>query len=95
MIILKRSHSCIIATVFYPDNIPRRDRALQLQGDISVLQQSAAEAEKALKKEDERMLPLINQVLKAHGMSSFDELKAKLYAALTEEQKKKYKDVSP
>lgn len=47
-----------------------------------------------MKKEDERMLPLINQVLKAHGMSSFDELKAKLDAALTEEQKKKYKDVS-
>ena len=80
--------------MFFPDNIPRRDRALQLQNDISVLQNSAREAKDAMDKEDKRMVPYINQILKNHNMSTFDELRKKLDDTLTEDQKKAYKDVS-
>ncbi|THH34065.1 hypothetical protein EUX98_g50 [Antrodiella citrinella] len=79
--------------VFYPDNIPRRDRALQLQNDISNLQTSAKEAKDAMDKEDKRMVPFINQILKNHQMSTFDELKNKLDGVLTDEQKKAYNDL--
>ena len=79
--------------MFFPDNIPRRDRALQLQNDISVLQNSAREAKDAMDKEDKRMVPYINQMLKNHNMSTFDELRKKLDDTLTEDQKKAYKDV--
>lgn len=84
----------IVALVFYPDNVPRRDRALQLQNDISLLQNNAKEARDAMDKEDQRMVPYLNQILKNHHMSTFDELQAKLNAALTPEQKQMYTDVS-
>lgn len=83
-----------VALVFYPDNVPRRDRALQLQNDISLLQNNAKEARDAMDKEDQRMVPYLNQILKNHHMSTFDELQAKLNAALTPEQKQMYTDVS-
>lgn len=81
--------------VFFPDNVPRRDRALQLQNDISVLQASAREAKDAMDKEDKRMVPYINQILKNNKMSTFDDLRKKLNDTLTDDQKKAYKDVSP
>ncbi|KAL4262791.1 hypothetical protein AB1N83_006505 [Pleurotus pulmonarius] len=79
--------------VFYPDNVPRRDRALQLQNDISLLQNNVKEARDAMDKEDQRMIPYLNQILKNHNMSTFDELQAKLNAALTPEQKQMYTDM--
>ncbi|KAG9218111.1 hypothetical protein CCMSSC00406_0010132 [Pleurotus cornucopiae] len=79
--------------VFYPDNVPRRDRALQLQNDISLLQNNVKEARDAMDKEDQRMVPYLNQILKNHNMSTFDELQAKLNAALTPEQKQMYTDM--
>lgn len=45
-------------------------------------------------KEDQRMVPYLNQILKNHNMSTFDELQARLNAALTPEQKQMYTDVS-
>ncbi|KAJ8696995.1 hypothetical protein PTI98_006812 [Pleurotus ostreatus] len=79
--------------VFYPDNVPRRDRAIQLQNDISVLQNSAREAREAMDKEDARMLPYINQILKNHNMSTFDDLQKKLNDALSGTQKEMYDDL--
>ncbi|KAJ8501853.1 hypothetical protein ONZ45_g12005 [Pleurotus djamor] len=79
--------------VFYPDNVPRRDRALQLQNDITMLQNSAREAKAAMDKEDARMVPYINQILKNHNMATFDELQKKLEDALTDEQKAQYKSM--
>ncbi|KDQ28253.1 hypothetical protein PLEOSDRAFT_167892, partial [Pleurotus ostreatus PC15] len=79
--------------VFYPDNVPRRDRAIQLQNDISVLQNSAREAREAMDKEDARMLPYINQILKNHNMSTFDDLQKKLNDALSGTQKQMYDDL--
>lgn len=43
---------------------------------------------------DERLRPLINQVLEKHGMSSFDELKDRLMQTLSDEDKQVYQDVS-
>ncbi|KAG9221212.1 hypothetical protein CCMSSC00406_0007386 [Pleurotus cornucopiae] len=79
--------------VFYPDNVPRRDRAIQLQNDISLLQNSAREAREAMDKEDARMLPYINQILKNHNMSTFDDLQQKLNDALSGTQKEMYDDL--
>ncbi|KAJ8516947.1 hypothetical protein ONZ45_g5826 [Pleurotus djamor] len=79
--------------VFYPDNVSRRDRALQLQNDISLLQNSAKEARDAMTKADARMLPYINQILANNKMSTFDELQAKLNAALTPEQQAQYNNL--
>lgn len=45
-------------------------------------------------KEDKRMVPFINQILRNHQMSTFDELKNRLDGVLTDEQKKAYNDVS-
>ncbi|KAF8878188.1 hypothetical protein BD779DRAFT_1217980 [Infundibulicybe gibba] len=75
---------------WYPDNGNRRDRATQLSNDITVIQQNVVEAEANMKKADARMLPLINQLLANHGMKTFDDLKAKLMAAMTPEQKQAY-----
>lgn len=45
-------------------------------------------------KEDARMLPYINQILKNHNMSTFDDLQKKLNDALSGTQKEMYDDVS-
>lgn len=84
----------MIVLVFFPDNVPRRDRAPQLQNDISVLQASAREAKDAMDKEDKRMVPYINQILKNNKMSTFDDLRKKLNNTLTDDQKNAYQDVS-
>ncbi|EMD39522.1 hypothetical protein CERSUDRAFT_111847 [Gelatoporia subvermispora B] len=76
--------------VFYPDNVPRRDRALQLQNDISVLQFGVQQARQDLDRADERMVPLINQVMAKNGLKTYDQLRDKLMSTLTDEQKKMY-----
>jgi len=85
--------SDLIHAVWFPDNIPRRDRALQLQNDISVLQQSAVEARDSMNTMDSRMVPYVNKILAGHNMSTFDDLKKKLDESLTDEQKEQYKQV--
>jgi len=85
--------SDLIHVVWFPDNIPRRDRALQLQNDISVLQQSAVEARDSMNTMDSRMVPYVNKILAGHNMSTFDDLKKKLDESLTDEQKEQYKQV--
>lgn len=44
-------------------------------------------------KQDDRMVPYINEYLEKNGMTSFSELQDKLAAALTPEQQKQYQDV--
>ncbi|KAF7429004.1 hypothetical protein PC9H_008242 [Pleurotus ostreatus] len=79
--------------VFFPDNVSRRDRALQLQDDIVSLQKSAIKLKDAMDKQDDRMVPYINEYLEKNGMASFSELQDKLAAALTPEQQKQYQDL--
>ncbi|KDQ28479.1 hypothetical protein PLEOSDRAFT_1084197 [Pleurotus ostreatus PC15] len=79
--------------VFFPDNVSRRDRALQLQDDIVSLQKSAIKLKDAMDKQDDRMVPYINEYLEKNGMTSFSELQDKLAAALTPEQQKQYQDL--
>ena len=80
--------------VFYPDNVPRRDRALQLQNDITVFQLNVQQARADLDKADEKMIPLINKVLQKQGLQTYDQLRDKLMATLTPEQKQLYDAVS-
>jgi hypothetical protein len=79
--------------VFFPDNVPRRDRALQLSNDITVMQQSVVEARDAMNKMDERMIRFLDELLKNHGMATFTELQKKLEATLTPEEKEQYLQV--
>ncbi|KAF8878192.1 hypothetical protein BD779DRAFT_1218307 [Infundibulicybe gibba] len=78
---------------WYPDNTNRRDRAQQLSNDITVMQQAVVEAKADMEKADERMVPFINEILENHGMKTFDDLKAKLDATLTPEEKKAYDEL--
>ena len=80
--------------VFYPDNGPRRDLALQLQNDITVFQLNVQQARADLDKADEKMIPLINKVLQKQGLQTYDQLRDKLMATLTPEQKQLYDAVS-
>lgn len=80
--------------MWFPDNIPRRERALQLANDISVMQFDVKKAKEDMDKADARMVPYLNQLLVNHNMKSFDELKAKVDASLTPEQKAAYEAVS-
>ncbi|KAJ8516941.1 hypothetical protein ONZ45_g5828 [Pleurotus djamor] len=79
--------------VFFPDNTNRRDRALQLQNDVVLLQNSVAQAKADMDKQDARMIPLINEILDAHGLASFEELQEKLNTVLTPEQQQAYRDL--
>lgn len=79
--------------MFYPDNVKRRDRALELQNDIASFQNKAKEARKLIDKQDERMLPFIDSVLQKQGVATFDQLQAKLNSVLTGDQKKALQDV--
>ncbi|KAF8871918.1 hypothetical protein BD779DRAFT_1574691 [Infundibulicybe gibba] len=78
---------------WFPDNVNRRDRAQQLSNDITVMQQAVVEAKADMDKADARMVPFINEILQNHGMQTFDDLKAKLDASLTPEQKKVYDEL--
>ncbi|KAF8878189.1 hypothetical protein BD779DRAFT_1218200 [Infundibulicybe gibba] len=78
---------------WYPDNINRRDRAQQLSNDITVMQQAVAEAKVEMDKALERMDPYIQEMFRNNGMKTFDDLKAKLDASLTPEQKMAYDEL--
>ncbi|KAJ8455633.1 hypothetical protein ONZ45_g18890 [Pleurotus djamor] len=79
--------------VFFPTNTNRRDRALQLQNDVAVLQNAVAKDKDYMDKQDARMVPLINEILDANGLASFEELQEKLNNVLTPEQQKAYNDL--
>ncbi|KAF8878184.1 hypothetical protein BD779DRAFT_1676937 [Infundibulicybe gibba] len=93
MLYLGFTHAHSSMSFWYPDNVNRRDRAQQLANDITVLQQSVVEAEADMNKSDARMVPFINEILKNHGLQTFDQLKAKLMASMTPEQKKSYEEL--
>lgn len=79
--------------MFYPDNVKRRDRALELQNDIASFQNKAKEARKLIDKQDDRMLPFIDSVLQKQGVATFEQVQAKLNSVLTGDQKKALQDV--
>ncbi|KAF8868347.1 hypothetical protein BD779DRAFT_1598340 [Infundibulicybe gibba] len=76
--------------VWFPDNINRRDRAQQLSNDITMMQNDMIEAKAGMDRRSARMVPYINEVLRNHGMSTFDDLKARLDATLAPEQQRAY-----
>ncbi|EMD39524.1 hypothetical protein CERSUDRAFT_111849 [Gelatoporia subvermispora B] len=76
--------------VFYPDNIPRRNRALQLQDDISLIQLSVIQAQKDMETADTHLSELSEKAMKHDGIDTLDKLQEKLQDTLTDEQRKQY-----
>ena len=80
--------------MWYPDNVNRRDRAMQLSNDITGIQESVKEAKIALDKSDKQMEPYLEQILQDQGLSSFKDLEDQLMQSLPLSQRKLYADVS-
>ncbi|KAF8499373.1 hypothetical protein JB92DRAFT_3124953 [Gautieria morchelliformis] len=77
-------------STWFPDNVPRSDRAMQLSNDITLIQQRVKEFRTKLDHADDRLEPGLDAILKARNLETTEPLQQKLLEAFTPEQKKLY-----
>lgn len=83
----------IIWTVWYPDNIPRLDRAKELDNDISLIQQRVTELNDNIEVSEDRLAAGVDEILEARNIMNEDQLQSKLFDALSLQEQKTFQDV--
>jgi len=80
-------------SLIYPDNTLRADRLQQLVNDVVSLQTQITNCNNQMDRAEAAMKPLIAKMETAQGIKTFDDLRAKISAALPEAQRTLYNDM--
>jgi len=79
--------------MLFPDNQNRGRRVEQLANDIGFVQNNITRYYNDMDNRDVRMRPLLDRIMREHGLTSFTELRDRIYALLTTEQRQELEDL--